>query len=196
MMQEHKTNKEEIKEELMPSNDHRSSHIEDMVDHYWFSINYVASLIKSSELKAGLILSFYGILLNFAYQNIEIFNGDVAYPFISNALLTLWIICIIVSIFYSVRCFIPRIEDKFESNIFFFKDVISKYGDAKAFSKTFYDISINEEKVFQQLGQQVFVNSKIADWKFKNVNKSIRLLAVGLAILLLIIIFKMLTKNI
>ena len=39
-------------------------HREELVDHYWGSINYVFSLIKASEIKAGLILSFYGILLN------------------------------------------------------------------------------------------------------------------------------------
>lgn len=193
-MKEQSKNKEDLPEKFIPAEQPRSSHIEDMVDHYWFSINYVASLIKSSELKAGLILSFYGIVLNFVYQNIEIFNADVAYPYVSNALLTLWIICILVSIFFSVRCFIPKIEDKFESNIFFFKDVISKYGDAKAFSKTFYEISIDEVAVFHQLGQQVYVNSKIADWKFKNVNKSIRLLALGLGIFLLLIIFNLVTE--
>ena len=47
-------------------------HAEELVDHYWGSINYVSSLIRASEIKAGLILSFYGILLNFVYQNLEL----------------------------------------------------------------------------------------------------------------------------
>ena len=49
----------------------QDSHVADMVDHYWGSINYVTSLIKASELKAGLILSFYGILLNLIYQSVD-----------------------------------------------------------------------------------------------------------------------------
>ena len=44
---------------------------QELTIHYWNSINYFVGLIKSSELKAGLILSFYGILFNFLYQNME-----------------------------------------------------------------------------------------------------------------------------
>jgi hypothetical protein len=49
----------------------KNKHTDDLVDHYWASISYMQDLIKSSELKAGLILSFYGILLNFIYQGQE-----------------------------------------------------------------------------------------------------------------------------
>ena len=49
----------------------KNKHTDDLIDHYWGSISYVSGLIKSSEIKAGLILSFYGILLNFAYSYLE-----------------------------------------------------------------------------------------------------------------------------
>lgn len=168
----------------------RSPHTEDMVDHYWYSINYVHNLIKASELKAGLILSFYGILLNFIYQARNLFQNAGDLNLFFYILFSLWGLFTVTSIFFSVRCFIPKIEDKFESNIFFFRDVISKYGDAKAFAKTFYRVSMDEEAVFKQLGQQVFINSKIADWKFRNVNLSIRLLAVGLGLFFLLVIYQ------
>lgn len=161
----------------------KSPHTEELVDHYWGSINYVFSLIKASEIKAGLILSFYGILLNLIYQNMALVFTEKS----NNGLLILmglWVICTVVSIYYSIRCFIPKIEDSYDKNIFFFGDVISKFGNIKEFSQTFYNISLKEEELFDHLGQQIYIISKIAAYKFKCVNLAIRFLAVGLFMLL------------
>ena len=166
-----------------------SSHTEELVDHYWGSINYIFGLIRASEIKAGLILSFYGILLNFIYRNMEeVAAMGATYQFMY-ILLGLWVAVTIASIFFSIRCFMPRIEAKFDKNIFFFRDVITNYGDIKEFSKTFYKISLHEEELFFQLGQQIFINSKIASLKFKSVNRSIHLLAIGLFLLFIIAVF-------
>ena len=161
----------------------RKGHTEELVDHYWGSINYVFGLIKASELKAGLILSFYGILLNFIYQKIGMVIAEASNHSFLYVLLTLCFIAMAASIFYSIKCFMPHIEAKFDKNIFFFGDVIKKYGNIKEFSKTFYEISLDEKELFDQLGQQIFVNSKIAAQKFKYVNRSIYFLAIGLFIL-------------
>ncbi len=177
--------------EKATSDEHLSEsrgHAEELVDHYWGSINYVFGLVKASELKAGLILSFYGIILNFIYQNIEMVIIQASTHFFLYILLGLWLLATVASIYYSIRCFMPRIEAKFDKNIFFFGDVITKYGSIKEFSKIFYRISLNEEELFDQLGQQIFINSKIAASKFKNVNRSIRLLAVGLLLFFVIIV--------
>ncbi len=162
----------------------RSPHTEDLVDHYWGSINYVFGLIKASEIKAGLILSFYGILLNFVFQNIvRILLGKPDQIFLY-ILLGIWFICTVISIYFSFRCFMPRIEGTYDKNMFFFGDVISKYGTIREFSRTFYNVSLKEEEVFDQLGQQIFIISKIAAQKFKYVNRSLWFLALGLFVFL------------
>ncbi|WP_273566849.1 Pycsar system effector family protein [Maribacter halichondriae] len=163
-------------------------HAEELVDHYWGSINYVFSLIKASEIKAGLILSFYGILFNFIYQNIALVISMGPEHYFLYVLLAIWIGATTTSIYFSIRCFMPRVEGKFEKNVFFFGDVITKFGTIKEFSKTFYRISLNEVELFDQLGQQIYVNSKIASEKFKYVNRSIRLLAVGLFLLFILVV--------
>lgn len=167
----------------------KNKHTDDLIDHYWGSINYVAGLIKASELKAGLILSFYGILLNFIYQSIRMAMVKTPSQTILFVLLGLWFCFTVASIYFSIRCFIPRIEAKYDKNIFFFRDVITKFGTIKEFSKTFYDISRDEDQVFDHLGQQVFIMSKIATVKFKNVQRSLKFLALGLLVLLLIIVY-------
>ncbi|MFT4848534.1 MAG: hypothetical protein ACI83B_001065 [Sediminicola sp.] len=161
--------------------------VDDLAEHYWNTIHYFVGLIKSSEIKAGLILSFYGLILNFVYQNaestMELLSGQV-FLYI---LLGLWFCCTLVSIYFSIRSFIPRIENKYDSNVFFFGDIINKYGSINEFSKTFYAISEDRDQRYDQLGQQIYINAKIAARKFKNVNMSLRFLALGLVLLLLII---------
>lgn len=160
-----------------------NNHTEELVDHYWGTIGYLTSLIKSSELKAGLILSFYGILLNLIYQGSENVSDKLDGDTFLYVLISLWILCTSASIFFCMRCFIPRIEGKFNKNMFFFKDIITKFGDVKEFSKTFLEMSKNEEALFGQLGEQIFIISKISDWKFSNVKRAISLLGIGLIIL-------------
>ena len=161
----------------------RSPHTEDLVDHYWGSMNYVFSLIKASELKAGLILSFYGILLNFIFQHMNmVFGTDNTIIFFMFS--AGWFICTVLSIYFSIRCFMPRIEKRYDRNMFFFGDIVSKFGNEKQFAKYFFETSLDEEELFNQLGQQIFIISKIATYKFRNVNRSLKFLAIGLMMLL------------
>ena len=95
----------------------RSPHTEDMVDHYWGSINYIFGLIKASEIKAGLLLSFYGIVFNFMFQRIVTIVEIVPDNTILYVLLGLWFSCTAISIFFCIQCFIPHIEEKYDKNI-------------------------------------------------------------------------------
>lgn len=177
-----------LEEELIKQVESKG-HAEELVDHYWGSINYVLGLIRASEVKAGLILSFYGILLNFIFPQIQTVLLAESTQVVMFVLLGAWFLCMTTSIYFSIRCFMPRIEGKYEKNVFFFGDVISKFGTIKEFSKTFYKISLQEEEMFDQLGQQIFIISKIAALKFKYVNRSLRYLALGLVVLLIVTIY-------
>lgn len=164
-------------------------HAEELVDHYWGSINYVLGLIRASEVKAGLILTFYGILLNFIFQQIGLLMTGGPREIVLYTLLGAWFLCTATSIYFSIRCFMPRLEGSFDKNVFYFGDVITKFGTIKEFSKIFYNISLNEEELFDQLGQQIYIISKIAALKFKYVNRSLRFLAFSLLIFLVVSIY-------
>ena len=155
-------------------------------------MNYMIGLIKSSELKAGLILSFYGIIFNFIYQNIESAKENFTSFNLLHIIAILWLISTIISMYHSVKSFIPRIEKSYDSNVFFFGDIISKYGDIKDYSEKFLEVSTHKEEMYKQLGEQIFINSKITAEKFKNVNKSLKYLAVSLTLLLTLVIVQIL----
>lgn len=178
------------KQNQKTNSQHISASLEDteLTEHYWHTINYFIGLIKSSELKAGLILSFYGIILNFIYSSATPIPEQISHQIPMYLFLGLWLLCTMMSIYYSIRTFIPRIESNYEDNVFFFGDIISKFGDIDAFSKTFYETSIKKERRYDQMGHQIYINAKIAAKKFKNVNLSLRYLAIGLILLLIIVI--------
>jgi len=167
----------------------KNKHTDDLIDHYWGSINYISNLIKASEIKAGLILTFYGILLNFVYTHfgkvIENIGDQIGFYIFSG----LWLCCTLVSVYYSIRCFMPRIEDKYDKSVFFFGDVVSSFGNIREFSKKFYEISLDEDQLFSQLGQQIYINSKIAAGKFKNINKSLQFLVMALILMFALLLY-------
>lgn len=179
------TQKSEKPKNPLRQNKNLGGHTEELVDHYWGSMSYVNGLIKASEIKAGLILSFYGILLNFMYQSSNSFEANFQDNIVFYIIIGLWFLMTALSIYYCIRCFIPKIEGDYDDNVFFFGDVISKFGNIKEFARTFYKISLDEEQLFQQLGEQIFIISKIAAWKFKNVKRAILFLAIGLVLLFL-----------
>jgi hypothetical protein len=155
---------------------------------YWGTMKYFQGLIRSSELKAGLILSFYGILFNFVYKHIEDIkenNGDFWWFY---ALLVVWATLTIISMFFSVRTFIPRIMKEYKPNVFFFGDIISKFGDVNEFSKVFLHTNIDKKQLYDQLGQQIFINAKITTAKFGNVNKSVKFMMYSLVVLIVVAI--------
>jgi len=161
----------------------------DPVDNYWYLINYLRDLIKASEIKAGLVLSFYGLLFNFFFQfSDHLFesadNDPVVYGFMA-----LWFLFSVVSIFYSFKCFMPQIEDKFDKSVFFFGDIINSYGDVKEYVKELEKVSTRSRPLYDQLGEQVFVNAKITSGKFGNVNQSIKYLSYNIGLLFVFILY-------
>ncbi|MCO5725151.1 Pycsar system effector family protein [Robiginitalea marina] len=141
---------------------------------YWETIEYIVGLNRSSEIKAGLIISFYGLLLGVILQMITTLETSFRLSFFLIVVLVVFVFFVCRSIYFSFRCFLPQIETKFDKNMFFFHDVITHYGDIHSFSKNFSKLLENEEELNHQLGQQIYVNSLIASKKFSDVNNSVR----------------------
>lgn len=161
----------------------------DIVDNYWYLINYLRDLIKASEIKAGLVLSFYGLLINVFFQFsdylIEVAATD---PFIY-IFMALWFMFSVTSIYYSFRCFMPQIESKFDKSVFFFGDIISSYGTIKEYVRVLEKVSVKRRPLLDQLGEQVYINAKITAAKFRNVNLSIRFLSFNIGLLFVFILY-------
>ncbi|WP_455169335.1 Pycsar system effector family protein [Aegicerativicinus sediminis] len=152
----------------------KNLHAEEKLEVYWQTITYISNLNRSSEIKAGLIISFYGLLLGVVFQVVvgteQHFNLTV--PLIISLVCFLFFVA--RSIYFSFKCFMPQIETKFDYNMFFFHDVVTRYGTIKEFSNKFMELLDNQNHLYAQLGEQIFVNSLIASKKFSDVNKSVK----------------------
>tara|TARA_R110002073_G_scaffold72537_1_gene177401 strand:- start:396803 stop:397312 length:510 start_codon:yes stop_codon:yes gene_type:complete len=157
-------------------------------NNFWEQLERLEKLIRASELKAGVVFSFHSLILGLFADRLEhfsqVFNGN---PWLI-ALAILWLTSVLISIFYCFKCFRPQIELKYDKNVFFFRDAARSFGDAKEFSENIIDVCTDETKLFKQLSEQIHVESKIIDEKFKSVNKSIRFFALSFIFIILILL--------
>ena len=158
-------------------------------NNFWEQLERLEKLIRASELKAGLILSFQSLILGLFFDRLDslqvTFGKDIAFIVMGS----LWLICTSISIYFSVKCFMPRLELKFNKNVFFFRDAARSYGDVDQFTEELLKVFLNEEELFKQLSEQIYIESKIIDEKFKNVQKSIKFLAFSFIFVVLILGF-------
>ena len=74
----------------------------DAVDNYWYLIMYLRDLIKASEIKAGLVLSFYGLLMNVFFQFYEHLIELATSDYLTYGFMGTWFIFSVISIYYSL----------------------------------------------------------------------------------------------
>ena len=111
----------------------------------------------------------------------EITATDISY-IIDNPL------SVLISIYFCFKCFRPRIELKYDKNVFFFRNAVNDFDDSEEYSKKLIEVCNDEEQLFKQLSEQIHVESKIIDQKFKSVNKSIQFFALSFALIVLMLI--------
>ncbi len=156
-------------------------------NNYWEQLERLEKLIRSSELKAGIIFSFHSLILGLFVERLEYFNnifkGNIAFII----LVSIWIIFVIISIFFAFKCFMPRLVLKYKKNVFFFRDAANSFGNINEYSEKLIDTCEDQEELFTQLSNQIYIESKIIDKKFKSVQKSIFFFAISFIFILLIV---------
>ncbi len=83
----------------------------------------------------------------------------------------------------------PRIETKYDKNVFFFKNAAYDFGNMEEYTKKLMNVCINEDELFIQLSQQIHVESIIIDKKFKSVQRALKFFALSFIFVILIILF-------
>ena len=156
--------------------------------NYWEQFERLERLIKASELKAGLIFSFHGLILGLFFDRINNFQALFQESLAFKIITLIWLIFILISIYFAIKCFIPRMELKYDRNVFFFGDIVHQFDDVKTFSETFIKICGDEDQLYQQLAEQIHAESKIIDYKFRCVKRSITFMAVSLILAVPVVI--------
>jgi len=157
----------------------------------WEQLERLEKLIRASELKAGIIFSFHSLILGLVADRLGFFNQIFTDSILLIVLSILWICSVLISVFFCFKCFRPRIELKYDPNVFFFKNAVNKFGDVKEYSKKLLEVCGNEEELCTQLSQQIHVESKIIDQKFNSVNQSLKYFALSIIFVILILVLSL-----
>ena len=170
------------------------THIHDP-NNYWEQLERLEKLIRASELKAGVIFSFHSLVLGLFFDRFEELEGLLGSSPIFGILTFLWFGCVIISVFYCFKCFKPQIELKYKKNVFFFGDAVKAFGTAEEYTKKLIEVCATEEELFVQLSEQIHVESKIIEAKFKCVHKAILFFGLSFVIVVLIIGYWLITLS-
>ena len=162
-------------------------------NNYWEQLERLEKLIRASELKAGVIFSFHSLVLGLFFDRFEelevLFQSSPVFLILTFFLFA----CVISSFFYCFKCFKPQIELKYKKNVFFFGDAVKAFGTAEEYTKRLIEVCATEEELFEQLGEQIHVESKIIEAKFKCVHKAIFFFGLSFVFGVLIIGFWLVT---
>ena len=158
-------------------------------NNYWEQLERLEKLIRASELKAGIIFSFHSLILGLFLDRLENFKPIFEDSVLLVILTYCWIFLVLVSIFFCFKCFHPKMELKFDKNVFFFRDAATRFGNIEEYSKKLMQTCETEEEIITQLSQQIHVESKIVNKKFKSVQRAITFFALSFVFVILILVF-------
>ncbi len=156
-------------------------------NNYWEQLERLEKLIRSSELKAGIIFSFHSLILGLFIDRLGYFQESFKGNIVLIVLACLWMLCVLISIYFCFKCFMPRIDSKNKKNVFFFKDAVYGFGSIEDYTKKLMDVCNSKEEFFVMLSEQIYVESKIIDRKFDSVQKSIRFFAASFIFIILML---------
>ena len=157
-------------------------------NNFWEQLERLEKLIRASELKAGVIFSFHSLILGLFADRLEHFSQIFDGNSLLIILVFLWIFSVLISIFFCFKCFRPRLETKYNKNVFFFRNAVDDFGNIDGYTKKLIEVIGSEDELHKQLSEQIHVESKIIDQKFKSVNKSIQFFGISFVFLVTILV--------
>ncbi len=157
-------------------------------NNYWEQLERLEKLIRASELKAGVIFSFHGLILGVFFDRLEELQPLFEEGALFIVLATFWMISSLISIYFCFKCFKPQITKKYEKNVLFFRDAVYSFGSIEKYTKRLIEIFGEEEDFYSQLGQQIYIESMIIDKKFQHVENAIKYFALSFIFIIIIVI--------
>jgi hypothetical protein len=157
-------------------------------EQYWQILKNNQEMIRFSEVKAGIVISVYGVLFSVLLNSSTLIREKIMdWPWYLVLFLALFIVVTLTSLYYAFKCFRPRFENKNPTSVIYFGDVVSDFPEYKSYHAYLEKIVIDDGDMSVQLAEQIHTNSSIATKKFQAVSKSIKLLFVDIFLLILLV---------
>ncbi len=157
-------------------------------EQYWQILKNNQEMIRFSEVKAGLVISVYGILFSVMLNETAWLRAEIArWPWYLFVVVSVFLAIILVSLYYSFKCFRPRFENKNPTSIIYFGDIVSDFQEYMAYHAYLEKTVVNDYEMSVQLAEQIHTNSTIATRKFQAVSKSVKLMLISIYFLILVV---------
>ena len=122
-------------------------------------------------------------------DRIDYFRMMLADNYLMQVPVFLWFVAVLISVFYCFRVFRPQIiKEKYDDNVFFFGDAVSKFGDIEGYIENVNRVVKDKPTLYRQLAQQLHVESTIITTKFKNVQKGIQFFGLSIALIIVSVV--------
>jgi len=140
--------------------------VEDITETAWRTYEIVNEWIRYSDTKAGAILAadgvIAGIVLSILPNQIQL---DII-PCISIVFLVLGVVSGCLSVFFSIRCLNPTLKMGEPKSMLYFAHIAKKYNGPKEYKKDFIEIFSKKDTFVNQITEQIWANSKVAQKKY------------------------------
>ncbi len=153
----------------------------------------VHNMISFADAKANISLSIQSILISIglgttvltdAFDKVKKY-GDIKLEYIFYLIVILFIIVSFCGIISAILVYISRVKSKQKRGLVFFGHII-KYPTADKYIKEISNI--DENRVVEEYGRQIFILSYIANKKMKYVNWSIFFLVINLVLITILLL--------
>ena len=163
-------------------------------EQYWNILHNNQEMIRFSEVKAGLVISIYGVLFSIMLNSSTWIKETLfGWPWYLQILSGVFLCVIVVSLYYAFKCFRPRFENKNPTSVIYFGDIVSDFQEYKEYHRFLEKTVVDDFEMSLQLAEQIHTNSTIATRKFQAVSKSIKLLLGAIFLLILLVAVIVLT---
>ena len=144
-----------------------------MTEDLWKTLSSINEWVRFSEGKAIALLTVQGVLIAVLSQNLlaESQSFDSVVLIVASAALALNAI----SMLFAFLCLNPKLKLLGGVSPLFFGSIASSFKGSNEYYEYYRDNMNTDESISKELCGQIFVNSQIANRKYRNVAYSIRL---------------------
>ena len=170
-------------------------------------MEFISQWISNVDTKSSFVLTFFGVIITiictsdigedmidtFSYEKAGQIEFESIKLFLSLLIVIGFFISIFITIFHVYKTLVGRIDSNIysqtglntNSNIFFKTIALKEFADYETQSNT-----ESKGDFLNDINSQVFINSKIADKKFKHYNKSLIWTIISFSLFIIFMIIK------
>ncbi len=160
-------------------------------DNLWHILNLTNDWIKHSDTKAIALIGIQGVIVAFILSMLNGNNAFNAKGDYDGLIIIGGVLFNSLSLFFAFLCLNPKLKLTGGVSPIYFGSIAENFDDSKQYEIHFDDKFTNDEHIKHELCGQIYVNSCIAQRKFKQVAYSVRLFTTSLAFWMILVILNL-----